>query len=73
MADFEQRAADLSVEYGDLVHNYRTAQAISQRASTASTEDLRRAMLLYRTMLEKLLKADTETQIDSDVEAAPVV
>jgi hypothetical protein len=72
-ADFEQRAADLSVEYGDLVRNYRNAQGISQRASTASTEDLRRAMLLYRTMFEKLLKADTETHVDSEVEAAHVV
>ena len=58
MADFDQRAADLSVDYGDLVRNYRSAQTISQRANTASTEDLRKAMLLYRTMFESLLKVD---------------
>ena len=57
-SDFDQRVEDLSVEYGDLVRNYRSAQAISQRANTASTEDLRRAMLLYRTMFEKLLKVE---------------
>jgi hypothetical protein len=58
MADFEQRAADLSVEYGELVRNYRAAQAVAQRASTATTEDLRRAMLQYRTMLDSLLKVE---------------
>lgn len=58
MADFDQRVEDLSVEYGDMVRNYRSAQTISQRAGTASTEDLRRAMLLYRTMFENLLKAE---------------
>ena len=58
IADFDQRAADLSVEYGDLVRNYRSAQALNQRAATANTEDLRRAMLLYRTMFENLLKVE---------------
>ena len=58
MSDFDQRVADLSVEYGDIVKNYRSAQSISQRAGTATTEDLRRAMLLYRTMFENLLKAE---------------
>ena len=58
MSDFDQRVADLSVEYGDLVKNYRSAQSISQRASTTTTEDLRRAMLLYRTMVENLLKVE---------------
>jgi hypothetical protein len=58
MADFDQRAADLSVEYGDMVRNYRSAQAIAQRASTATTEDLRRAMLQYRTMFDSLLKVE---------------
>ena len=58
VADFDQRVEDLSVEYGDLVRNYRSAQTISLRASTASTEDLRHAMLLYRTMFETLMKAE---------------
>ena len=57
-ADFDQRAADLSVEYGDLVRNYRAAQSIAQRAGTATTEDLRRAMLQYRTMFDSLLKVE---------------
>lgn len=57
-SDFDQRVEDLSVEYGDLVRNYRTAQSISQRAGTASTEDLRKAMLLYRSMFDNLLKAE---------------
>jgi Ni/Co efflux regulator RcnB len=58
VSDFDQRAADLSVEYGDLVAKYRSANAISQRAETAGTEDLRRAMLAYRTIFENLLKVE---------------
>jgi hypothetical protein len=46
------------------VKNYRSAQSIAQRASTATTEDLRRAMLLYRTMFENLTKV-AETKVDS--------
>ena len=62
MSDFEQRAADLSVQYGETVRNYRSAQSISQNASTSSTEDLRRAMLMYRTMFEGLLKVEEPVQ-----------
>jgi hypothetical protein len=58
MADFDQRAADLSVEYGAMVRNYRSAQSIAQRAGTATTEDLRRAMLQYRAMFDRLLKVE---------------
>jgi hypothetical protein len=65
MSDFDQRVADLSVEYGDNVKNYRSAQSIAQRANTATTEDLRRAMLLYRTMFENLTKVG-ETKVESN-------
>jgi hypothetical protein len=64
MADFEQRAADLSVEYGEVVRNYRAAQSIAQRGSTASTEDLRRAMLMQRKMFESLLRAEMPVQVE---------
>lgn len=64
MADFDQRAADLSVEHGQVIDNYRTAHEISQRsaAGSASTEDLRQAMVHYRALFSDLLGADQRAQ-----------
>jgi hypothetical protein len=74
VADFDQRAADLSVEYGDMVRNYRSAQSISQQASgsTTSTEDLRRGLLLYRTMFEKLLATGDDAIEEAESVEEPV-
>ena len=55
MADFEQRAADISVDHASLVTDYRAAHAISARADTANTEQMRQAMLHYRNMFSELL------------------
>jgi hypothetical protein len=57
IGEFEQRAADLSVDYPVIVDNYRAAHAIALRhsAGQASTEDLRQAMVHYRTLFEELL------------------
>jgi hypothetical protein len=57
MADFEQRAADISVDHPVVVENYRAAHDIALRHSRgeASTEDLRKAMVHYRTLFEELL------------------
>ena len=57
VADFEQRAADLSVMYPELVSNYRNAHAIALKNQNgeSSTEDLRQAMVYYRSLFEKLL------------------
>lgn len=57
VADFEQRAADLSVMYPDLVANYRQAYAIAtqNQHNSASTEDLRRSMVYYHSMFAELL------------------
>ena len=57
MADFDQRAADLSVDHPHVVENYRAARAISVRhkKGEASTEDLRQAMIHYRSLFEELL------------------
>ena len=57
VGDFEQRAADVSVDHPGVVDNYRRAQAISQRsaAGQASTEDLRQAMVHYRSLFNDLL------------------
>jgi len=57
VTDFEQRAADLSVDHGELVHNYRVAHQVAVRHSRgeAGTEDLRQAMIHYRALFEDLI------------------
>lgn len=59
--DFEQRAADISVEHPALVENYRAAHEIAERRAQgkADTEDLRSAFLGYRNLFEELLKSDS--------------
>jgi hypothetical protein len=58
--DFEQRAADVSVEHPGLVHNYRAAHEIAVRHAQgkAGTEDLRTAFIGYRSLFEELLRSD---------------
>jgi hypothetical protein len=59
MSEFEQRTADLSVEYPHVVENYRTAHRIAMQAErgAASTEDLRQAMQHYRALFEDVLQS----------------
>lgn len=58
MGDFEQRAADISVNHSLVVRNYRIAHDIAFRDSVGetSTEELRTAMLCYRMLFEDLLE-----------------
>jgi glycine/D-amino acid oxidase-like deaminating enzyme len=55
---YEQRIADLSVEHGGVLNHYRAAHDLSERAAggTASTEDLRQAMVHYRELFADLLE-----------------
>jgi hypothetical protein len=57
VSDFEQRAADISVDHPLVLENYRTAHeiALRQRTGQANTEDLRQAMIHYRTLFEELV------------------
>jgi hypothetical protein len=57
MGDFEQRAADLSVDHAPVVDNYRAAHqiALRHRQGQATTEELRQAMIHYRSLFEDLL------------------
>jgi hypothetical protein len=55
MADFEQRAADVSVDHPNVVEHYRAAHAVATDAN-AGTEDLRQAMVHYRTLFEDLIE-----------------
>jgi hypothetical protein len=59
MGDFEQRAADISVDHSPVVKNYRIAHDIALRDSSSgtSTEELRTALLHYRMIFEDLLTA----------------
>ncbi len=58
VADFDRRAADVSVHHPGVVEHYRTAHDIAQRAGRgeASTEDLRQALIHYRALFEDLLE-----------------
>jgi len=58
MGDFERRAADISVDYPRVVEAYRSARAIAVRAQAgeASTEELRKAVVYYRTLFAELLE-----------------
>jgi FtsZ-interacting cell division protein ZipA len=57
MRDFDQRADDLTVDHPVVVENYRAAHAIAIRdkQNPVNTEDLRRAMVHYRSLFEDLL------------------
>jgi hypothetical protein len=55
--DVDQITADLSVDHANTLGRFRTAQDISGRvaAGSASTEDLRQAMVHYRALFQDLL------------------
>lgn len=57
VADFEQRAADISVDHPVVLEHYRKAHEIvlRQTRGEASTEDLRQAMVHYRTLFDELV------------------
>jgi hypothetical protein len=57
VSDFEQRAADISVDHPLVLENYRMAHeiALRQTKGQANTEDLRQAMIHYRTLFEELV------------------
>lgn len=61
-ADFDQRLEDLSVDHGEAVQNYRLARDIVTKHARgdAGTEDMRQAMLHYRTLFEDLLGEPAE-------------
>ncbi len=60
-SSFEQRASDLSVHYPRVMQDYRHAHSIAVRLGQveASTEELRTAMIEYRTIFDELLQAKT--------------
>ena len=62
VSDFEQRASDVSVNHPNVVKNYRLAHKISiaSERGEAGTEELRQAMVHYRSLFEELLEQGAE-------------
>src|SRR5579863_5931583 len=71
VAEFEQRAADVSVDHPSVVENYRSAHAIALASGQgqADTEALRRAMTQYRALFDDLLGVPGRQAADA---AAPM-
>lgn len=73
--NFEEQADLVSVDHPRVVENYRAAYAISRRQQDgqASTEDLREALVRYRSLFEDLLRPEdaAERRADADADAAP--
>jgi Tfp pilus assembly protein PilX len=69
---FDQIVADLSVEHAATLDHFRAAHDISQRATsgTASTEELRQAMVHYRALFTELLGQPGNSARDARAAAA---
>ncbi len=67
VADFDQRAADISVNHPRVVEYYRSAHGVATRLGSdeATTEDLRTAMIQYRTLFDELLQVHSPNEIKS--------
>ncbi|KDN18930.1 hypothetical protein [Amycolatopsis rifamycinica] len=63
---YEQQAADLSVRHAKTLEHYRAAHTTQQKRDGASTEDLRDAMVRYRTVFEDLLTDGADDDHDHD-------
>ena len=65
--DFEQRAADVSVDHPNVVENYRAAHQISLEARNgkASTEQLRQSMVHFRALFDDLLTPGDDERTDA--------
>jgi hypothetical protein len=66
MSDFEGRAADISVSHPQVVPNYRAAHAMAERnkQGQASTEEMRQALVHYRSLFDELLGASaTQSEV----------
>ncbi|HET6731950.1 hypothetical protein [Mycobacterium sp.] len=69
--DFDQRAADISVDHPTVVEHYRAAHVLhlAQEKGDIGTEAQREAFVHYRALFEKLLESDHETDRDTSKEA----
>lgn len=67
VADFEHRAADISVDHPAVVEHYRAAQAIALRdqRGEADTEELRKGVVHFRALFEELLEMNPTKRVFS--------
>jgi hypothetical protein len=74
MGDFERRAADISVDHPGVVTTYRAAQAIAVREDRgeADTEELRKAVVHYRTLFDELLEVKPTSTARTSAGPTPV-
>jgi hypothetical protein len=63
--DFEQRAADISVDHPNVVENYREGHRL---AGSSGTEDQRQAMVHYRALFDELLEDTSDAPLARDVQ-----
>jgi hypothetical protein len=66
--DFEQRAADVSVDHPQVVENYRLGHRLARASALGdgTTEDLRQAMQHYRLLFEELVEDVADAPLDRD-------
>jgi hypothetical protein len=66
--DFEQRAADISVDHPQVVENYRLGHRLARASALGdgTTEDLRQAMQHYRLLFEELVEDVADAPLDRD-------
>jgi hypothetical protein len=64
VSDFDQRAADISVDHPRVVENYRSGHESALRVvkNGASTEELRTPMIHYRSLFEELVHVSTTVE-----------
>ncbi|GAS88391.1 hypothetical protein [Mycolicibacterium brisbanense] len=69
--DFEQRAADISVDHPKVVEHYRAGHILhlAQQRGEIGTEAQREALVHYRTLFEELLRPDHETRDTAETPA----
>ena len=67
MDDFDQRAADISVDHPRVVENYREGHRLARANALGdgTTEDLRQAMQHYRALFDELLETRRRTSRSS--------
>jgi len=72
MDDFEQRAADVSVDHPQVVENYRQGHKLARASALGegTTEDLRQAMQHYRSLFDELVEQTSDAPLSRDDTAA---
>lgn len=68
--DFEQRSADISVDYPEMVTDYRGLHLIANKDTDdhVSTEEMRQAMVHGRALFEHLVTKDTSESLTNQKE-----